>query len=442
MIKKRSRLGKKKVTPLKKNSFSFRWIYLLYVGIVVIVIFVGYTAYKAFDFFQTIQVESSDTNENEEPKEEKQTAYNIILTGYGGPQHDGPYLTDTIIMAHVDTEEKRAVMISLPRDLWVQVPTESGTELYSKINSFYQMALFEENYPDIPDEYAGDKKAQNILKEAVERVTGQSVDYFFGVDFDGFVEAIDTLGGIEVTVETAFADYLYPAAGKADDTCGREPKPTQTEEERKEFNKAYEEMSEEEKKAFDERPIEELTEEEFLKIATEEPHLAYPCRYEDLVFEAGTQTMDGETALKFARSRKSLQDGGDFNRARRQQLVVEAVKDKVLSVEFIPRVLPLLDQLKDHFRTDIPVSKMQEFLGEAANADQYTIENFVISDQDYLQNSVSYDGQFILVPNEGIEEWDDIQEGVSNVILGISPTPTPSPNLNATGEADLSGFTE
>ena len=47
--------------------------------------------------------------------------------------------------------------------------------------------------------------------------------------------------------------------------------------------------------------------------------------------------MDGTTALKFARSRHSPDDGDDFNRAIRQQLVIESIKDKVISLGFIPQ---------------------------------------------------------------------------------------------------------
>ena len=55
----------------------------------------------------------------------------------------------------------------------------------------------------------------------------------------------------------------------------------------------------------------------------------FNCRYENLHFDKGIQHMDGTTALKYARSRHSNMDGGDFNRAERQKLVVTAIRDKI-----------------------------------------------------------------------------------------------------------------
>ena len=53
-----------------------------------------------------------------------------------------------------------------------------------------------------------------------------------------------------------------------------------------------------------------------------------------------------ELRLKFARSRHSPDDGDDFNRAIRQQLVIESIKDKVISLGFIPKIIPLMNEFK------------------------------------------------------------------------------------------------
>ena len=138
--------------------------------------------------------------------------------------------------------------------------------------------------------------------------------------------------------------------------------------------------------------------------------------------------MDGKTALKYVRSRHALQDGGDFGRASRQQRFLSAVKDKVLSVTFIPKIIPLMDELKTQITTDIPVDQIKRFIGEAPFASQYKITNFVLSNENLLQNGRSEDGQFILEPDEGMDEWTGVQKGIKNVILGITPTPTIDPN--------------
>src|SRR5690606_8070895 len=118
-----------------------------------------------------------------------------------------------------------------------------------------------------------------LSRAVVEKVLDQPVDYVLRVDFSGFVQAVDMLGGIDVKVDRTFDDYEYPVSGKETDTCGFEG-------------------------------------EEFEKRATDSSQLeAFPCRYEHLHFDAGVQSMDGETALRFVRSRHATgAEGSDFAR--------------------------------------------------------------------------------------------------------------------------------
>lgn len=382
---------------------------------------------KLFSFYNNVKIKGGTTIPGAVKKTEKDTL-TFVITGYGGPDHDGTYLTDTIILTHVNKKTKKVMLFSIPRDLWVKVPSsDPKDDHYSKINALYVQAMSPEIYPAIPDKYHGDQNAHKILKDTIEEITAVPVDYFIGIDFDGFEQVIDTLGGINITVKKTFDDYYYPIEGKEDDTCGREPKPTLTEDQEKEEKEKYEKMSEEEKKTYDERTPDQLNEKEFQELAKEKPEEAFPCRYEHLHFDAGPIKLDGETALKFARSRKSLEDGGDFNRAARQQLVIEAVKDKILSIGFIPKILPLMETLSNNIRTDIPLSEIQTLLGEARTANDYKISNYVLSTNEALDIDVSSDGQSILVSRDGEGNWGTVRKIVKNVINGITPTLTPSP---------------
>jgi LCP family protein required for cell wall assembly len=410
--------------------------------LIIATVVVGYHAFKIIQFYNKIQIQADTTEKPEEPQEEEQKVYNILLMGYGGEGHSGAYLTDTLMVANVDMEKKNVKLVSIPRDMWVQVPTKSGTEYFSKINAIYQMGLYKDQYPDVDVKSDSEGAAAQLLKRVIARITGLEIDYFVAIDFQGFIKAVDTLGGIEVDVERTFDDYLYPVTGKEDDLCGRVPKPTLTDDEMRQWLEDYNNKSPEEKEAFDNRPMAEWTEEEFQKVATESPQLAYPCRYEHIHYDAGKQEMDGESALKFARSRKALQDGGDFNRAARQQRVIQAVRDKVLNVGFLPKILPLLEDLDDHIRMDIPFDASQTFMGEGQNAASYDIDTTVLSDDNYLQISTSSDGQSILIPQEGIDEWDDVQTYVFNYVNEITPTPTPDPTMEASKEAELEENTE
>lgn len=356
-------------------------------------------AFRLNSFFDRISTQG-ETWTDIIPKEKKD--FTILLMGYGGPGHEGAFLTDTMMVARIDLETNKVLLTSLPRDIWVSIPTSSGDPFNAKINSVYQTGLFQEKYPDVPQKYAGEQGAANLVKETVKGIIGQDVDYFLAIDFNGFKEAVDTLGGVDVNVERPFVDEQYPVTGMEEDLCGVSPD--------------------------DLEKIEELE-----NIATESPQLAYPCRYERLSFDAGTQYMDGTTALKFVRSRHSPSDGGDFNRAKRQQLFLQAVRDKVLSIGFIPKILPLMDDLEGDLRTDIPFEIMQKFLGEASQADEYTIQQIVLDTDNYLEHSVSDDRQYILIPQDGEGNWARLHKDIQNFIDGITPTPTLGPTV--TGEA-------
>lgn len=408
---------------MKKQKHYLRNIIIALIAVITII--VGYHVFKIVQFYNKIQIQADTKVKNKEEKPKEQKIYNIMMMGYGGEGHSGAYLTDTLMVAHIDMEKKKVKLVSIPRDIWVKVPTKSGTDYYTKINAVYQMGVYNKQYPDIAVKSVDEQGAARLLKSVIKRITGLDVDYFVAIDFHGFVSAIDTLGGIDVDVERTFDDYFYPVTGKEADLCGHMPKPTMTEDEMRQWLEDYNNKSPEEKEAFDNRPMEEWTEEEFEKIATESPHLAYPCRYEHVHFDAGVQTMDGTSALKFARSRKALQDGGDFNRAARQQRVIQAVRDKILSVGFLSKIVPLLEDLGDHIRMDIPFDVSQKFLGEGQNAGKYKISTTVLSDENYLQISTSADGQSILIPQAGIEDWDDIKAYLHNYVKEITPTPVP-----------------
>ena len=327
------------------------------------------------------------------PKEQK--VFNILAMGYGGPGHDGAYLTDTMMFTSIDTEHKRVTIVSIPRDIWVEIPTEGESEPFMrKINSVYQTGLFKKNYPAVLDKYAGDQGASELVKEIVGEIMGKQIDAYVAIDFDGFKKVVDTLGGVDVNVERSFTDVEYPIDGHETDLCGIEL-----------------------------TDIESFEEKE--SIATESPVLAYPCRYETLTFTAGMQRMDGETALKFVRSRHSPQDGGDFNRARRQQVFLEAVQDKVLSIGFIPKISPLMRDLEDSIRTDISPELMQKLLKEAPSVKSYTIRQIVLTTDNYLEHDISSDGQYILVSKGGQDNWSLFHKDLDLYLSGVTPTPSP-----------------
>lgn len=182
----------------------------------------------------------------------------ILLIGVGGEGHDGPNLTDTVMVASIDYKNKIVPMLSIPRDLYVETK-QTGR---SRINSVYPYAL---------GKY-GKTEGMNVLKETVSKITGLPIQYYVKVDFSGFEKIIDSLGGIDVLVENDIYDTEYPRG----ETTG----------------------------------------------------------YETFSIKAGWQDLDGKTALKYARSRHG-RGGGDFDRAKRQQQILYAIKEKALSLNVL-----------------------------------------------------------------------------------------------------------
>ncbi|MBL8031144.1 MAG: LCP family protein [Candidatus Doudnabacteria bacterium] len=131
----------------------------------------------------------------------EETGYvNTLLLGIGGEGHDGPYLTDTIIVARLKLDTKEVSLVSIPRDYQVKLPGFG----YRKIN-----AAFAEGF----NKHKDWNEAGSLARQMVSDITGLSIPYFAVLDFSGFEKAIDEIGGVDVHVERTFTDYQYPNNG-------------------------------------------------------------------------------------------------------------------------------------------------------------------------------------------------------------------------------------
>lgn len=261
---------------------------------------------------------------------------NILLLGNGGGLHAGGLLTDTVIVASLNFKTKQVYLISIPRDMWV-------VETSSKVNAIYEKGGA-----------GGD--GLEISKKVIGNVLGIPIHYAFRIDFSGFTKAIDEIGGIDVNIEHSFDDYLYPVTGKEDDMCGyTEQEKDYTQEEAKTLN-----LQPGKQKVLI-SPMGEIATDS----AEEDKGFKYfSCRYEHLSFKSGATHLDGITALKFVRSRHgSNAEGSDFARSRRQQLVIEAAKSKILSFEILvnpSKLTALIRIFGNSFETDLQINEIIE----------------------------------------------------------------------------------
>jgi len=291
---------------------------------------------------------------------------NLLLAGVPGTYDNAaPDLTDTIMMASVDVKNKKINMFSIPRDLYVEVPGFG----YNKINAAYSLG---KNF-----DVAGG--GMDVLKDTVYDVLGQKIDYYVKVDFAGFVEAIDTLGGVDVYVEEDIYDYLYP-----DDYDG----------------------------------------------------------YQVFALDAGMQHLDGETALKYVRSRQTT---SDFDRARRQQQVIVAARDAFLSkgiVEGAKILVKLIDIVTEHVETDMKVWEIERVVKIARDwGDDFTLSSNVIDNASTgLLYDDSVDGMYVLRPIGG--DFSAIQEFVEDTLAEKTGEPVKKITFevyNATNRVGLAG---
>lgn len=305
---------------------------------------------------------------------------NVLLVGidkrsfqpyqYAGP--DGSltrngFLADTIIVASIDSERGVVNMLSLPRDLWVRIPAfEDVAEQHAKINAVHALGD-RYGYPD--------SGGMGLLKAVVEDVTGMPIHYWMRTDFEAFVKGVDAVEGLEVYVENAFDDYMYPRAGYE--------------------NAVWEE------------------------------------RYEHVQFAEGWQMMDGETALKYARSRHALgAEGSDFARAKRQQKVIEAFITKVMSTETLfnlQRIQGLYQAVSENVTTNIELGELPLFYGIAKDLNALELKGHVLGGPDidppllYAPDPGLFAGAYVLIPTIGQNNYTKIHEWIE---ANFYPAPT------------------
>lgn len=264
-------------------------------------------------------------------------SYNILLMGHGGEGHSGGGLMDSIILLHIEIDNKKAVLISIPRDFWF-----SG----HKIN------------------------ADPSIKDAAAAITGLSVPDYIAIDFNSFIKAINDLGGIEIDIPKPYTDNFYPVRGKENELCDFSPEKVA------ELHQKYSGFNLEKQ---------------------------FTCRYETIHFDVGKTTLDGETALKYVRSRHG---DGDFGRSERQFFLLKGLIKKNLSIDTLIGFLKVVT-------TNLNASKVKSLAKALGNPLDYEIKTVHLSDANVLTASKSSAGAYILIPRAGIGNYEGIKEFIT-----------------------------
>lgn len=221
--------------------------------------------------------------------------------------------------------------------------------------------------------YYGEKKEEgkglSLAKASIEEVLGVPIHYSLALDFTLFTELIDLVGGVTIDVPSVLDDYQYPIAGR-------------------------------------------------------ETALPIESRYEHLHFDPGIQTLNGERALKYVRSRHSQGDEGtDFARSRRQRQVLLGFRDSVIKNGLLlnPQKLnELIDLYSKRLNTDLDPSLYPALLKLALIADTGGLKTIpLVTAKENPQfsilevgNKIKYQNQYVLVAKDN--NWSALKQYVQN----------------------------
>ena len=277
---------------------------------------------------------------------------NLLMIGYGGAGHNGAYLADSIQILSIDPETDTTVTIPIPRDLWVE--GVAGYPQNGKINE-----VFSSGYVNGDLDTAG-----ALMADVLSTITGLEIDHWLSIDFTGFREMVDAVGGVTIDNPVAFR-YT----------------------------------------------------------SNEQQHLAG--RWNKGRFKAGEIHLDGEQALAYARARYTsvVSESTDFARSVRQARIMGALRSSVGDggVGAILPGLGLMDAMEGRVRTD--VSAIDLFLLSSHMSSDRRVE---LTEGPVLTATTNTDGQYILIPSgwTGPGDYAAIHQYLSGELASTASTPS------------------
>lgn len=249
---------------------------------------------------------------------------NFLLIG-SDKRPGSSFRTDTLVIAILWPQQAQVSLISIPRDLWVYIPTVG----MQRINTAYQSGEL--------SNYEGG--GPGLLKDTIAYNLGIRIDHTAMVDFNGFRNIVDTLGGIDVPVACAYTDWRL-------------------------IDPSYDPNNENNWWLYTVGP--------------------------------GLVHMDGDLALWYARSRLK---SNDFDRGRRQQETLRALFNRALQTDTLTKIPQLYNDLSGSVVTDLGLGdllRLAPYLPRLSNA---TIRSYYIRPP-YVSSWTTPGGAAVLLPNQ------------------------------------------
>lgn len=254
---------------------------------------------------------------------------NILLIGSatGNNNPANPGLTDSLNVVSINRDTGHIAILSIPRDLYVYVP---GFNM-GKINQAYFWGEMSRD----------DHDGIEVLKETIRYNLGLNIDHYIRINFDNFDRLIDSVGGVNLTVDCVIRDWklISPELDKED-----------------------------------------------------------PDNYEMFTLPVGLHWLDGETALWYVRSRKT---SSDIDRGRRQQDLLRALWRRIRERGLLEDFPTLWQQMNQLVQTDITLDVALGFLPLALETDTADLSYFMFRLNEEVQNGYTTDEtqRFVLIPN-------------------------------------------
>jgi polyisoprenyl-teichoic acid--peptidoglycan teichoic acid transferase len=259
---------------------------------------------------------------------------NILLLARGGSGNDNPNYTDTILIVSMRPASRQVTVVALPRYLWVAIPASTSGFVEGKLYSAYALGA-SGDATFLRPRWQTPTGAGDLAAATVAATIGQPIDYWVAIDPDGLAAIIDAFGGISLTVPNELDDYQYPL----DDTD-----------------------------------------------QTTHVH-----------FDAGPQTLSGQRAVQYARSRLST---SDTDRSRRQELVLAALLHTMRTGRIGLGIVSGAGPIAQGLRTDLRPIEIRELAQLMSGVQETDIKTVTLEDSGLLEDQSGPAGD-VVVPRDG-----------------------------------------
>lgn len=305
--------------------------------------------------------------QNDKLRGEDQGRVNILLAGNSSddPGHNGAELTDSLMILSIDTKHNTAFMMSIPRDLYVEIPGNG----YAKINEVYN-----DGEQDDFDEPGYPTGGMGLLEKVVGQNFGLELHYYALVNYTAFKEAVDAVGGIDVNIQSSDSRGLYDPS--------------------RDWTKSYR------------API--------VKLPNGINHLDG-----QTALNLARARGNAPGSYGYAQS--------DFTRTANQRLMIVALKDKAASagVALNPiKIASLLDSFGNNVKSDFKTTEVRRLYDISKKVPNDKIVSVGLNDvngKNLLRSYTTRTGQSALVPAAGVDDYSKIQAYLEQLM-----TPPPS----------------